>query len=182
MKSKHDFGERPKCAECDNECQFMGTYRKDGSPIFRKLCAQCHGKAIAKKRGLKSMLHVLAKNKGMDDVRDYLKATQLATAKNRGYDTYSQYQSAIHPYKRYRKVYCENAKGVLAGWLGFKCTTRIVAPHLQLDTDHIDGNPKNNDEDNLMTLCKCCHAIKTNMFLDYLTPGRKGKRKNENQD
>jgi hypothetical protein len=172
---KNNLGKRPKCIECGSDCQFLGSYRKDGTPIFRKLCGSCHGKAIAKKRGMKSILHVLAKNKGVK-VSDYVKTMNLATAKNQGFNTYSQYLSSIHPYKRYRKVYCENAKGEYAGWLAFKCTTRIVAPHLQLDTDHIDGNPKNNAEDNLMTLCKCCHAIKTNMFLDYKTPGRKGRK------
>ena len=83
----------------------------------------------------------------------------------------------ILTYKKYRKVYCENGKGELAGWLGFTCTTKIVAPHLQLDVDHLDGNSDNNDENNLMTLCKCCHSIKTNMFMDYATAGRKTRKK-----
>lgn len=121
----------------------MGTYRKDGSPIFRKYCAACHIKRQAKKKGLSP----------------------------------SQWLNASHPYKKYRKTYCENAKGPYAGWLAFKCTTKIVAPHLQLDTDHLDGNPFNNEESNMMTLCKCCHAVKTNMFMDYATRGRKKVRK-----
>ena len=85
----------------------------------------------------------------------------------------NEWVNAQHPYKRHRKDYCENAHGEHAGWLHFVCTTKIVMPHLQLDTDHIDGNPTNNDPDNLMTLCKCCHAIKTNLFGDYKTKGRK---------
>jgi hypothetical protein len=140
---KHDFGVRPKCIECGKDCQFVGKYRKDGSPIFRKYCGGCHMKRQAKKKGM----------------------------------TVSQWTNEFHPYKRYRKTYCENAKGKLAGWLGFKCTTKIVAPHLQLDTDHLDGNPYNNEPDNLHTLCKCCHAIKTNMFMDYSTKGRKKGKK-----
>jgi hypothetical protein len=87
--------------------------------------------------------------------------------------TVTQWANAWHPYRQYRKDFCENAKGTYAGWLHFKCTTRIVMPDLQLDTDHIDGNPSNNEPDNLMTLCKCCHAIKTNLFGDYKTKGRK---------
>jgi len=175
-KSKHDFGARPKCQQCNNDAQFVGSYRKDGSPNFRKLCAKCHGEAIAKKRGLKSMIHVLAKNKGVS-VSEYTRVVSLQTAKNQGFDTYSQYLASMHPYKKYRKTYCENAKGPHAGWLLFKCTTKIVMPNLQLDTDHLDGNPNNNEEGNLMTLCKCCHAIKTNIFMDYATKGRKGVRK-----
>ena len=90
--------------------------------------------------------------------------------------TANEWLNSFHDYKKYRKVYCENGKSELAGWLGFVCTTRIVAPHLQLDIDHLDGNSDNNEEDNLMTLCKCCHSIKTNMFMDYATPGRKARK------
>jgi hypothetical protein len=89
----------------------------------------------------------------------------------------SQWKNTFHSYKKYRKDYCENAKGDHAGWLLFKCTTKIVMPHLQLDTDHLDGNPDNNEESNMMTLCKCCHAIKTNLFMDYATKGRKKLKK-----
>lgn len=140
---KHNFGKRPKCS-CGKECQFMGTYLKDGSPNFRKFCSKCHIKRQADKKGIKI----------------------------------SSWLNSFHPYKKYRKDYCENAKGDVAGWLGFVCTTKIVMPNLQLDTDHLDGNPFNNQEDNLHTLCKCCHAIKTNMFLDYATKGRKSGKSN----
>ena len=71
-------------------------------------------------------------------------------------------------YKINRKTYCEN----IDGRLGFKCTTTIVDSEWQLDCDHKDGDPSNNSEDNLQTLCKCCHAIKTRDSKDYATPGR----------
>jgi hypothetical protein len=60
-------------------------------------------------------------------------------------------------YKTERKDYCENVDGRL----GFKCTTTIISPKWQLDVDHIDGVHYNDDDDNLQTLCKCCHAYKT---------------------
>lgn len=142
IKCRHNFGKRPKCIECGNECQFMGKYRKDGTPLFRKYCTKCHHKRQAAKKGL----------------------------------TPNEWVNSFHDYKKYRKIFCENSKGKLAGWLGFTCTTKIVAPHLQLDVDHLDGNSDNNDEENLTTLCKCCHSIKTNMFMDYATPGRKAKK------
>jgi len=141
--SKLNLGRRPKCINCKTDAQFVGSYRKDGSAIFRKYCANCHFERLAKKNG---------------------------------YNTTSQFMASLHPYKRFRKIYCENAKGENVGWLGFVCATKIVAPFLQLDTDHIDGNPFNNDEGNLMTLCKCCHAVKTNMFSDYKSPGRKNRK------
>ena len=85
-------------------------------------------------------------------------------------------------YKIYRKDYCEN----IDGRLGFTCT--YTAPNKEqlevmnnveltfkgwLQVDHIDGNHKNNKEENLQTLCACCHTIKTAIYKDYLTPGRK---------
>ena len=72
-------------------------------------------------------------------------------------------------YKIYRKDFCEN----IDGRLGFKCTTTIMDIEWQLDTDHINGNPTDNREENLQTLCKCCHAIKTRDSKDYASLGRK---------
>ena len=90
-------------------------------------------------------------------------------ANNNGFEKISSFLNTYHPYKKYRKTYCEN----IDGRLGFKCTTTIVDPEWQLDADHIDGNPTNNDAKNIQTLCKCCHAIKTRDEKDYLTAGRK---------
>ena len=71
-------------------------------------------------------------------------------------------------YKKYRKTYCEN----IDGRLGFVCTSEIVDPEWQLDADHINGNPHDHREENIQTLCKCCHPIKSKQHKDYLTPGR----------
>ena len=72
-------------------------------------------------------------------------------------------------YKKFRKDYCEN----IDGRLGLVCTATIVEPMWQLDADHIDGDPTNNTENNIQTLCKNCHAVKTKDSKDYLTAGRK---------
>lgn len=110
---------------------------------------------------------------GKPSFRKYCtKCHQIDVAQRNGLSAV-EWRASFHQYKKFRKNYCENAIGEFKGWLGFVCTTNVVVPHLMLDTDHIDGNPSNNTEDNLMTLCKCCHAIKTRMFLDYQTPGRK---------
>tara|TARA_R100000049_G_C1852617_1_gene19265 strand:+ start:55 stop:462 length:408 start_codon:yes stop_codon:yes gene_type:complete len=72
-------------------------------------------------------------------------------------------------YKIHRKEFCEN----IDGRLGFNCKAEIIDYELQIDVDHIDGNSTNNDPKNLQSLCKNCHAIKTQQSKDYLTPGRK---------
>jgi hypothetical protein len=72
-------------------------------------------------------------------------------------------------YKQFRKDYCENTDARL----GFTCTSTIVNPEWQLDADHINGNPSDNRPENIQTLCKCCHPIKTMQKQDYLTAGRK---------
>ena len=72
------------------------------------------------------------------------------------------------PYHKYRLDYCEN----IDSRLGYKCTTTIMI-QAQLTVDHIDGNPKNNEPENLQTLCACCHTYKSFIYEDWKTPGRK---------
>ena len=45
--------------------------------------------------------------------------------------------------------------------------------HGMLDVDHIDGDPSNDSAENCQTFCKCCHAYKTHINGDTVTPGRK---------
>lgn len=72
-----------------------------------------------------------------------------------------------HPSLKYRENYCENQDGRL----GFACTTTVFWKGM-LDVDHINGDPSDDQKENLQTLCKCCHAYKTSIFRDYATPGR----------
>jgi ribosomal protein L33 len=51
-------------------------------------------------------------------------------------------------YRLNKKKYCENC--------GF-----IAIHPVQLDVDHINGNHKDNREENLKTLCANCHRLKT---------------------
>ena len=89
-------------------------------------------------------------------------------AKKNGFDSVTDLVNLWHPYRKFRKDYCEN----IDGRLGFVCTSNIVWNGM-LDVDHIDGNPSNNTKENMQTLCKCCHAYKTVVNKDYATPGRK---------
>jgi 5-methylcytosine-specific restriction endonuclease McrA len=52
------------------------------------------------------------------------------------------------PYQKHRKDCCE--------FCGF-----VPVNMCQLDVDHIDGNPKNHNKENLQTLCANCHRLKT---------------------
>ncbi len=38
----------------------------------------------------------------------------------------------------------------------------------RLEVDHIDGNPNNNDKDNLQVLCSDCHKAKTKRNRDFI--------------
>lgn len=79
----------------------------------------------------------------------------------------AQWTNTFHPYRKYRKSYCENKDARL----GYQCTTTIVID-AQLEVDHINGNPSDNDPLNLQTLCACCHKYKTLINEDHKTPGR----------
>jgi 5-methylcytosine-specific restriction endonuclease McrA len=58
------------------------------------------------------------------------------------------------PYRIGMKTSCE--------FCGFKAIHQC-----QLDVDHIDGNHKNDDPDNLQTLCANCHRLKTFLHRDW---------------
>jgi hypothetical protein len=77
-----------------------------------------------------------------------------------------------HPTLKHRKDYCQN----IDGRLGKACTTTIFWSGM-LDVDHRNGDPTDNRPRNLQTLCKCCHAYKTHMSGDTLTPGRGSLKK-----
>jgi len=57
------------------------------------------------------------------------------------------------PYRIHKKDYCE------------RCNFKPEHP-CQLDVDHIDGNSKNNELENLQTLCANCHRLKTYQSKD----------------
>ena len=46
----------------------------------------------------------------------------------------------------------------------------FIAVHgIQLEVDHIDGNKRNNKEENLQTLCCNCHRLKTHANNEWET-------------
>jgi hypothetical protein len=154
--------------------------RLDGTPKYRKVCSSHHSKNTAAKHGLDYMGQVVAMNAGFDSVIAYKdnQARELGfrshsdylehQARELGFSSHTAYKNSKHPYLKYRKDYCENEDSRL----GFECTTTIHWDGM-LDVDHKNGKPNDNRPSNLQTLCKCCHAYKTNIKKDYKTPGRK---------
>lgn len=154
MATYHE-SERPCCQTngCKNPAAIVKYLYDDygeftGYVQYRKWCQSCHRQRTASKHGLTTIDEIVAKNAGFDSV--------LA------------YRHSLHPYLKHRKQQCENVDGRL----GFVCTTTIHWLGM-LDVDHIDGDPSNNAEENLQTLCKCCHSYKSHVYKDHLTPGRK---------
>lgn len=164
--------ERPRCSHrgCNDSAQHTGNYRKDGTPCFRKLCSKHHSKKTAKRHGMSSLAEVVASNRGMT-VSQYQREVVKRAAKRAGLSV-ADYLNQNHPYRKHRKEYCENRDGRL----GYKCRYKIRIS-AQLEVDHINGNPKDNREENLQTLCNNCHCYKTHMNKDYATPGRKSLKK-----
>lgn len=136
--------------ECSDYRAFAG-WQKNNHPIWRKKCNKHYREELHQKRGVST-------------------STEYKTllALNLGFSSLTEYTNSIHPYRKYRKSYCEN----LDSRLGFPCTTTIIIP-AQLEVDHINGNPSDNDPNNLQTLCGCCHTYKSFINEDYKTPGRK---------
>lgn len=57
----------------------------------------------------------------------------------------------------------QSFKGDICDKCGFKAENPV-----QLDVDHKDNNPANNDPSNLWTLCKNCHVLKTKVNRDWV--------------
>jgi hypothetical protein len=73
----------------------------------------------------------------------YLRGECLSCMKKR----HSGLRDGTDEYRAYKKDYCE-----MCGFTGHRC---------QLDVNHIDANHKNNDPENLETLCANCHRLVT---------------------
>ena len=148
---------RPKCTEpnCNNTAHIIKSHG-NGIISFRKWCRLHHNLRTGEKYNVNTILEVMALKENLT-VREYL--------------------NSKHPYRQFRKDYCENRDGRVGG---FKCVAVIPWTGI-LQVDHIDGNPINNDLSNLQTLCANCHTLKSHLNADYKTPGRKALRNQSKQ-
>ena len=71
------------------------------------------------------------------------------------------------------KVYKYDNKCARCGW-GEKNTYTNTIP---LEIEHIDGNYRNNKEDNLVLLCPNCHSLTSTYKGANLNHGRKSRKK-----
>lgn len=155
------MSERPTCVNegCNRKSHLIRYDKKTRKPSWRRYCGPCHGLMIAKRAGF-------------DSITEYQNDRLTKIAKENGFESLIDYLNSKHPYRKHRKTYCENVDGRL----GYECTAKIVWSG-QLDVDHIDGNPTNQAEENLQTLCKNCHSYKTMINEDYRSTGRTAYRK-----
>jgi hypothetical protein len=166
---------------CKNHRATAGT-QPNGNTIYRRVCREHHNK-IAEQQREENAIEAgfanyneyraaaneqLAIENGFANYNEYAAFKKEELAINEGYANATERRNALHPYRWALKTYCENVDSRL----GFRCTTTIMLSS-QLEVDHIDGNPSNNEGENLQTLCGCCHTYKTLTEKDYLTPGRK---------
>ena len=122
----------------------------------------------------------LAKKNGLETVSQFQTMVMKNSATRRGFSSITEYKNSTHPYRKYRKDFCEN----IDGRLGYICTYTPPPQELieeviesgfysNIEVDHIDGIPSNNDPKNLQSLCGCCHDFKTRLNGDTISPGRK---------
>jgi len=166
---------------CEHQRATAGT-QANNRPIYRNFCRLHYNKIAERQReelaienGFKNYNEYrananeeLAIENGFKNYNEYVTFKKEELAISEGYEDATARRNAKHRYRWALKTYCENVDSRL----GFRCTTTIMLSS-QLEIDHIDGNPSNDEGKNLQTLCGCCHTYKTLTEKDYLTPGRK---------
>lgn len=147
---------------CNKTSQYIGRYNSEtGHPIFRKYCSSCHNKRRKHYQLLMKTYDPITAPicmvPGCEERGTLLGTDESGELKHSSLCIDHNFS---RPYLIYRKKYCEN----IDSRLGFKCTTTILDPNWQLEVDHLNENHADNREENLHTLCACCHRIKTKYY------------------
>lgn len=168
--------DRPRCAmeDCERPCHHSGSYNTLGYPRFRLYCEPCHEKRRAIYREKVANADTsLSPECAVPECTKKVMITGTTKAGDFIYTTYCEEHVGLSSaHLAFRKDYCEN----IDSRLGYPCTTTIMIM-AQLEVDHMDGNPYNNDPSNLQTLCGCCHKYKSMVNRDFASPGRKALKK-----
>jgi len=82
-----------------------------------------------------------------------------------------EYQISMHIKTYLFEKY--NSKCAICGW-GKK---NNYTGNIPLEIEHIDGNYKNNKEENLILLCPNCHSLTSTYKGDNINNGRKSRNK-----
>ena len=82
-----------------------------------------------------------------------------------------EYQISLHIKKYLFQKY--NSKCAICGWGKINKYTNTIP----LEIDHIDGNYKNNKEENLILLCPNCHSLTSTYKGANMNNGRKQRNK-----
>ena len=177
---------------CGEICHPVGGKRKSDGMQLRmpNLCTKHHQENLANRHGKENYRTLIANNAGLETTGEYVnyiarKAGYVdqydrlnENAKQAGYRSHSDLKNSTHPYRKYRKDYCEN----IDGRLGFKCTVEITEDMIQagvLEVDHIIPQTKwarlkaagivtgsVNSKEQTQTLCCNCHKMKGWLYED----------------
>jgi hypothetical protein len=165
---------------CDNPVHLQGHSKYTGKELFRKVCGKHHSRRVAEKRGFTNISQVIAANAGFDSVYEY----QDFRAREKGFNSLTEYNNSKHRYRKNRKDYCENNNG-MGIWIdpdtgerrflhevGVTCTATITHVAM-LSVDHINGENSDDSDGNHQTLCHNCHKVKSILSKDHWSAERK---------
>ena len=123
---------------CSRKCQ------QDAAVVYRTNCPNCNAEVIGKNRKFCS--------KKCSDEGEYKE--NIAKWKRGELEGINAAEAISSWLRRYIKEKFEN-KCCLCGW----CEINPTTGNVPVQVDHIDGNYKNNVEENLRLLCPNCHSL-----------------------
>ena len=195
---QRDIKNSPRCKTpgCKNTKTPLEWHWTSGKPIYRPVCQPCHEKRTVsnyvKKYStatwIKDISGICAHKAGFGSVSEHIDARARVQgfkgrydqldhqAQEKGFRGHAHRLNSKHPYRQYRKEYCENRDGRL----GFTCAFTKPKTGMtdgMLQVDHIVpqsvaksqgwDQDKINSKKNLQTLCCNCHNYKTHNFNKF---------------